>query len=175
MAEPIHSLDRGVGGLTLKLDDAFSRTRKQYDEIGLQEVWQQYQIEVIATEAKWGHVDIYFDSPFVYAPTRRHNSVVFPHATFGIYAPVEDPSRADTAPDPDSDTTGVALTPDDALPPLIDVFVTHYFRNSDTDQFYGARLFVAVRKVGDANFAGAAAIHATFQGFANWDEDETDL
>lgn len=164
MTEPNDSLGRGLSDLTIQLSRAYSRRARQYDEMGLQEITQQYQLDVTGTETGWGYIDLAFDSPFSYAPTRRNNDLVYPHSSFGVFCPIEDPD------------TGLALEPIDFRPTKVYACVTHYERDPDSDQFTGARVFVEVSGLSsDPDNLVAASLHATFQGYAAMTQDESDL
>lgn len=165
MTRPGGSLSRSAESLTLGLVRKLAQLEAEYDEIGLRQANQNFQIDVKGEASSgfgWTWMDLDFIFPFSYAPLRNESDIVFPHFTYGTYFPLED------------EETGEPLDGDDNTPAGVFAVVSHYYRDADSDKFTGARVYFGIGAA-STEIAVAASVHLTFQGFVTSDEEEDDL
>ncbi len=87
MPRPIGQLERGLGDLTIGMEQAKARRGRINEASGAGEVEQQVRVPVAGTAANgWGFVDggVGFEMPFIWLPAQRMAPFKTPHFSYGI-------------------------------------------------------------------------------------------
>ena len=146
-ARPIHQAQRAIADLTVKSIKATKRLDDWYEQMGLAEVDQQFQVDIsgVAYDTPaFVTTEIAFDFPFHYAPGQRDSDLERPHFTYG------------------TEVDG---------PAMLTVSVTAWEIDAATGAYIGATVQISALSATELGFNGK--VHLNFQGVSAADEVET--